>query len=138
MYGEFNRCHVLGLPPLQAEVECARCRGNNVSEMLEIEDGIIPARIVDVKCVLADFSSGYDDFSGRNLYGNGPSSEEQTDEYAPPEVLLQGSSWEPFSRSNPFSYDSWSIGVVALGKISTSYFFSINEVQKMQFICTLL
>lgn len=35
---------------------------------------------MDVKCVLADFSSGYDEFSGRNLYGSGPSAAEQTDE----------------------------------------------------------
>jgi len=72
--------------------------------------------------VLADFSSGYDDFVDRNLYGNGPTANEQTDEYAPPAVLLQGlSPWEPFSSANPYSYDSWSIGVLALGKTPTPY-----------------
>ena len=29
-----------------------------------------------------------------------------------PEVLLQGRQWAPFFHENPFSYDSWSIGVV--------------------------
>jgi len=73
--------------------------------------------ISEVNCVLADFSSGYDDFVERNLYGKGPTAAEQTDEYAPPEVLLQGlSPWEPFSSANPYSYDSWSIGVLSLGK----------------------
>ena len=81
-------------------------------------EDIILDTVLEVNCVLADFSSGYDEFVDRNLYGNGPSANEQTDEYAPPEVLLQGPSlWEPFSSANPYSYDSWSIGVLALGKL---------------------
>ena len=67
-------------------------------------------RIEALRCILGDFSSGVDEFSSRNLYTNGPSSHEQTNEYAPPEVLF--GSWMPFFRDNPFSYDSWSIGVV--------------------------
>ena len=70
-------------------------------------------RIKDTHCVVGDFSSAWDKFSGRNLYDKGPSSSEQTNEYAPPEVLFQwGSSWAPFFHKNPYSYDSWSIGVV--------------------------
>jgi len=61
-------------------------------------------RIKDLRCILGDFSSGYNDYVKRNLYTNGPSSSEQTIEYTPPEILPYG--------SNPFSYDSWSIGVV--------------------------
>ena len=61
-------------------------------------------RIKDLRCIVGDFSSGYNDYVTRNLYTNGPSSFEQTIEYTPPEIL-------PFD-DNPFSYDSWSIGVV--------------------------
>ena len=61
-------------------------------------------RIKDLRCILGDFSSAQNDYVRRNLYTNGPSSFEQTIEYSPPEGL-------PFDE-NPFSYDSWSIGVV--------------------------
>ena len=61
-------------------------------------------RIKDLRCILGDFSSAQNDYVRRNLYTNGPSSFEQTIEYSPPEGLPYG--------SNPFSYDSWSIGVV--------------------------
>lgn len=93
------------------------------------QEGSIPDKILDVNCVLADFSSGYDDFADRNLYSNGPSAGEQTDEYAPPEVLLQDpSAWEPFSSANPYSYDSWSIGVVALElMLGTPNVFSVDQ-----------
>lgn len=99
-------------------------------------DGSIPAKIDEVRCLLGDFSSAWDEFSSRNLYANGPSLKEQTNEYAPwvyyqhscprvpvisdmrldfhsPEVLFQGlSPWVPFFLDRPTSYDSWSIGVV--------------------------
>lgn len=93
------------------------------------EDDIVPDIISEVNCVLADFSSGYDDFVDRNLYGKGPTAAEQTDEYAPPEVLLQGlSQWEPFSSANPYSYDSWSIGVLALELLlGTPNVFSVDQ-----------
>eukprot|EP00554_Chaetoceros_debilis_P010934 CAMPEP_0194109230 /NCGR_PEP_ID=MMETSP0150-20130528/8761_1 /TAXON_ID=122233 /ORGANISM="Chaetoceros debilis, Strain MM31A-1" /LENGTH=1291 /DNA_ID=CAMNT_0038798141 /DNA_START=50 /DNA_END=3925 /DNA_ORIENTATION=+ len=69
--------------------------------------------ITYMNCVLGDFSSGYDEFSAERLYSRGPSAHEQTDEYAPPEVLF-GSDWIPFYEGKQESYDSWSIGVVAL------------------------
>ncbi|KAL7530009.1 hypothetical protein ACHAXR_003268, partial [Thalassiosira sp. AJA248-18] len=77
-----------------------------------------------------DFSSAWDKFSARNLYAatSGPSAKEQTDEYAPPEVLFQGPTWSPFSQANPFSYDSWSIGVVALEMLlGTPNVFSVDQ-----------
>jgi len=61
-------------------------------------------RIKDLRCIVGDFSSGYNDYVRRNLYTNGPSSFEQTIEYSPPEILP--------NDENPYSYDSWSIGVV--------------------------
>lgn len=75
---------------------------------------LIPPRIESVNCLLGDFSSAWDDYSQRNLYASGPSTNDLTQEYSPPEVLLQqqGSSWSPFSFQNPYSYDSWSLGVV--------------------------
>mmetsp|Transcript_22394 Transcript_22394/g.54225 ORF Transcript_22394/g.54225 Transcript_22394/m.54225 type:complete len:610 (-) Transcript_22394:110-1939(-) len=90
--------------------------------------GIIPHRIESVRCLLGDFSSAWDEWSGRNLYVEGPSSKEQTDEYAPPEVLFQGPDWFPFFGENPFSYDSWSIGVVALEMLlGTPNVFSVDQ-----------
>jgi len=77
-----------------------------------MNDGVVPYSIDSVRCLLGDFSSAWDEFSDRNLYANGPSSAEQTNEYAPPEVLFQSSTWSPFYLTNPQSYDSWSIGVV--------------------------
>lgn len=46
-------------------------------------DGSIPSKIEAVRCLLGDFSSAWDEFSSRNLYANGPSLKEQTNEYAP-------------------------------------------------------
>ncbi|KAL7468617.1 hypothetical protein ACHAXS_008857, partial [Conticribra weissflogii] len=81
-----------------------------------------------VRCLLGDFSSAWDEFSDRNLYANGPSSAEQTNEYAPPEVLFQSSTWSPFYLTNPQSYDSWSIGVVALELLlGTPNVFSVDQ-----------
>eukprot|EP00804_Cyclotella_cryptica_P018285 CCRYP_017653-RB/>CCRYP_017653-RB protein AED:0.20 eAED:0.20 QI:294/0.9/0.81/1/0.8/0.63/11/1789/1311 len=91
---------------------------------------LIPQRIESVNCLLGDFSSAWDEYSKRNLYANGPSLKELTQEYAPPEVLLQdqGSQWSPFSFQNPYSYDSWSIGVVALEMLlGTPNVFSVDQ-----------
>ena len=41
---------------------------------------------LDITCVLGDFSSAIDDFSSENFYSSGPSPNEQSAEYAPPEV----------------------------------------------------
>ena len=52
----------------------------------------------DVKCVLGDFSSAWDEFTSGKMYREGPTAAEQTEEYAPPEVLF-GLSWVPFSAT---------------------------------------
>ena len=67
----------------------------------------------EVYCVLGDFSSASNEFCRRNLYMNGPSRLEQTDEYAPPEAFFGNMYNETSSIITP-SFDSWSIGVVAL------------------------
>jgi len=101
-------------------------------------DGVMPPKLESVSCLLGDFSSAWDEFSDRNMYPNsGPSSKEQTDEYAPPEVLFQSlkqgrrgksQSWSPFFHKNPFSYDSWSVGVVALEMLlGTPNVFSVDS-----------
>ena len=41
-----------------------------------------------MRCLLGDFSSAWDDYTGRNLYSRGPSAREQTDEYAPVSLAL--------------------------------------------------
>lgn len=80
------------------------------------KDDVHPPRMESVDCIVGDFSSALDEYSKRNLYiaTDGPTVAQITEDYSPPEVLLQsqGSSWSPFSIQNPFSYDSWSIGVV--------------------------
>jgi serine/threonine protein kinase len=67
----------------------------------------------DIRCVLGDFSSAYDDFTRRNLYVDGPSRAEQTDEYAPPEAIF-GTTYNKTSSTLTTAFDSWSIGIVAL------------------------
>ena len=81
-----------------------------------------------MNCVLGDFSSAYDEFSAGHLYSHGPSRAEQTDEYAPPEVLFGTSQWVPFDELKPESYDSWSIGVVILEMLlGTPLVFSVDK-----------
>lgn len=57
-----------------------------------------------INCVLGDFSSAYDEFSSEHFYSKGPSAAEQTNEYAPPEVLF-AKHWRPFFSAKPESYD---------------------------------
>ncbi len=82
-----------------------------------------------IQCVLGDFSSAWDRVTDERLYSNGLSEKEQTAEYAPPEVLFSGNSnWIPFDPQYPQSYDSWSIGVVALEMLlGTPNVFSIDQ-----------
>jgi len=83
--------------------------------------------VSQINCVLADFSSAWDEFSNDNLYSNGPSAAEQSAEYAPPESWL-GPSWVPFLETKPETYDSWSIGVVALELLlGTPNVFSVDQ-----------
>jgi len=80
-----------------------------------------------VNCVLGDFSSAWEKDISRTMYMNGPSAAEQTDEYAPPEVLF-GPRWIPFDENIPTSYDSWSIGVVVLEMLlGTPHVFSVDQ-----------
>lgn len=81
-----------------------------------------------IQCKLGDFSSIWDDsYISRLLYTNGPSPGEQTDEYAPPESYI-GEDWVPFDVRRPQSYDSWSIGVLALELLlGTPNVFSVDQ-----------
>jgi serine/threonine protein phosphatase PrpC len=84
-------------------------------------------QLPDIECVLGDFSSAWDQFADQNLYSKGPSKDEQTQEYSPPEALI-GPSWIPFNELKPQSYDSWSIGVTALELLlGTPNVFSIDQ-----------
>eukprot|EP00562_Extubocellulus_spinifer_P011187 CAMPEP_0178540978 /NCGR_PEP_ID=MMETSP0697-20121206/1304_1 /TAXON_ID=265572 /ORGANISM="Extubocellulus spinifer, Strain CCMP396" /LENGTH=1236 /DNA_ID=CAMNT_0020173329 /DNA_START=61 /DNA_END=3767 /DNA_ORIENTATION=+ len=81
-----------------------------------------------VDCRMGDFSSAVDEFTSSNMYAStkGPSAAEQTNEYAPPEALF-GSS-KAFDPVKPQSYDSWSIGVVALEMLlGTPNVFSVDQ-----------
>ncbi|KAL0371265.1 UNVERIFIED_CONTAM: putative inactive protein kinase [Sesamum angustifolium] len=66
------------------------------------------------KMRIIDFGSAVNDFTVKHLYGSlGPSSAEQTSEYAPPEAFLNVS-WYRGPSSVTAKYDMWSVGVVIL------------------------
>jgi hypothetical protein len=60
------------------------CKTNLDLENLAVIDGTAPV----VQCVLADFSSAWNNYTDWNIYTRGPSRAEQTDEYAPPEAVF--------------------------------------------------
>jgi serine/threonine protein phosphatase PrpC/serine/threonine protein kinase len=92
-----------------------------------LESDSVEAEISKLECVLGDFSSAWDRFSDQNLYAKGPSKDEQTQEYSPPEALI-AASWIPFNSDKPESYDSWSIGVLALELLlGTPNVFSVDQ-----------
>jgi hypothetical protein len=81
----------------------------------------------NIVCKLGDFSSGWDRYTSEHLYTKGPTPGEQTDEYAPPESYV-GPYWKPFDDEKPQSYDSWSIGVLALELLlGTPNVFSVDQ-----------
>lgn len=56
-----------------------------------------------IHCRLGDFSSGWDDYTRRNLYTKGPSPAEQSDEYAPPGKFDLKFAWLRILKpQNPF------------------------------------
>ena len=92
-----------------------------------LNDLYVLEELPDIHCVLGDFSSAWDEYSNESLYTKGPSPGEQTDEYAPPESYI-GDSWIPFQKAQPQSYDSWSIGVLALELLlGTPNVFSVDQ-----------
>lgn len=94
---------------------------------IDPHSGIVPdGNTPEVRCVLGDFSSAYDNFTGQNLYTRGPSRAEQTDEYAPPEAMYG----QAYNDSTPVmaSFDSWSIGIVVLELLlGTPHVFSVDQ-----------
>jgi serine/threonine protein kinase len=83
--------------------------------------------VPQVHCVLGDFSSAFNDFASRNLYTRGPSRLEQTDEYAPPEAIF-GYAYNDTTVGVTPSFDSWSIGIVALELLlGTPNVFSVDQ-----------
>eukprot|EP00850_Spirogloea_muscicola_P020367 SM000213S06832 [mRNA] locus=s213:120475:131093:- [translate_table: standard] len=75
---------------------------------------------------LADFGSAVDQHATEHLYGShGPSSEEETVEYSPPEVLL--SPPHLHAKSIVPEYDIWSAGVVMLElALGTPHVFEVT------------
>lgn len=77
----------------------------------------------------ADFSSAMH-IGVQDLYGAGPSTDESTLLYAPPEVVLSVDTAEevPYHAGRPQSYDIWSIGVVFLELLlGTADVFSVDQ-----------
>ncbi|GIL81024.1 hypothetical protein Vretimale_9291 [Volvox reticuliferus] len=85
--------------------------GGSPAGSTETDDAVAP-----VWLRLIDFGSGVDDYSIQHLYGSeGPTSDQLTLEYAPPEALF-GRFWEGMKVMRPraWAYDIWSVGVVWL------------------------
>mmetsp|Transcript_16048 Transcript_16048/g.31699 ORF Transcript_16048/g.31699 Transcript_16048/m.31699 type:complete len:338 (-) Transcript_16048:159-1172(-) len=75
---------------------------------------------------LADFGSAVDEYSTNNLYGlRGPSLDDETLDYAPPEVLFgDGIACDAM---RPHSYDMWSSGVLLMELVlGTSKVFQVS------------
>jgi serine/threonine protein kinase len=86
----------------------------------------------EARILMADFSSAVSDEAlGQGLYGDlGPLTDEETLQYAPPEVVLFASTESeiPFDSQYPMSYDIWSVGVVFLEMIlGTSDVFTVDQ-----------
>ncbi|PWA65453.1 protein phosphatase 2C family protein [Artemisia annua] len=79
------------------------------------------------KMRIIDFGSAMDEFTIKHLYGSaGPSRDEQTYEYMPPEAFLNAT-WYHGPASITTKYDMWSVGVVILELIIGSpNVFQIN------------
>jgi len=75
---------------------------------------------------LADFGSAVDEYTCSNLYGlKGPSVDDETLDYAPPEVLFGDG--VASSAGRPHSYDLWSAGVIFLELVlGTSKVFQVD------------
>jgi len=99
------------------------CKSNIDLESIESLDVVPP----QLNCVLGDFSSGYNLFTSRNLYSRGPSRFEQTDEYSPPEAVF-GYLYNNSAVELTPSFDSWSIGIVALELLlGTPNVFTVDQ-----------
>ncbi|KAL3699624.1 hypothetical protein R1sor_017646 [Riccia sorocarpa] len=87
-----------------------------------------PEHPAKLKMRLIDFGSALDPFTVEHMYGPaGPSGLEQTNEYAPPEVLL-GKHWLYFHSHRAQAYDMWSVGVVMLELVlGTPHVFQISS-----------
>ncbi|XP_075492086.1 uncharacterized protein LOC142530177 isoform X1 [Primulina tabacum] len=84
------------------------------------------------KMRIIDFGSAVDDYTVKHLYGSvGPSSAEQTVDYAPPEAFLNVS-WYKWPSSITVKYDMWSVGIVMLELILGSpNVFQINSITRV-------
>jgi serine/threonine protein kinase len=86
-----------------------------------------------LRAVLIDFSSAVNEEALNNgMYGMyGPSTDEETEDYSPPEVLfssVDGSAGAPYHLAKPTTYDIWSVGVVFLEMIlGTSRVFQVDR-----------
>eukprot|EP01042_Synura_sphagnicola_P006457 gene6457-8245_t len=81
------------------------------------------------KVLIADFSSAlHDDVLSLGLYGPlGPSIDEESPQYMPPEALFSQDG-HPYDLDYPFAYDSWSVGVLFLEMIlGTADVFSVDQ-----------
>lgn len=79
-----------------------------------------------VQCVLGDFSSGLDAFTLKNFYSSGASKNELTLQYSPPEILFSAEGDSSIRYES--TYDSWSIGVLALEMmLGTPDVFSVDQ-----------
>ena len=115
--------HHIGITHRDIKPSNIMCKSNFDANNLESLDGLSP----HLNCVLGDFSSAYNFFTSRNLYNRRPSRLEQTDEYAPPEAIFGHLYNNSASELTP-SFDSWSIGIVALELLlGTPNVFTVDQ-----------
>lgn len=81
------------------------------------------------RVLIGDFSSAVKEDLIARLYGpSGPSIDEETLSYAPPEVLLSPPPHAPYHSSFPPSYDIWSVGVLFLELVlGTGDVFNVDQ-----------
>jgi Protein kinase domain len=107
--------HTNGIVHRDIKPSNVMCASNITLESILSEENSPPwsgrAGAFPVHCVLGDFSSAWSLLIDRNLYTQGPSRFEQSDEYAPPEAIF-GNVYNRSELSPAF--DSWSIGILAL------------------------
>lgn len=90
--------------------------------LLNAEDASNPRLIV------ADYSSAVS-ADALPLYGSeGPTTDEESEQYIPPEVTLQRDRRYPYDPHHSYAYDAWSIGVLFLEMIlGTADVFSVDQ-----------
>lgn len=102
----------------------AECHARGIIHRDVKPSNVLVSEHFDVR--LADFGSAVDVRQAHGLYGgDGPSAQDVTAEYAPPEVRFGG---VPLDAHRPDAFDLWSVGVLWLELVlGTAQVFNIDD-----------